>query len=153
MKTVFGKYNGKGKKIAIVASRFNDVICDQLIKGAEDILLRHDVAADDIVVYKCPGAFEIPTVAAKVAESKKYDAVICLGAVIKGSTPHFDFVAGQAASGIASVGLQYKLPVVFGVLTTNTVEEAMDRAGLKAGNKGADAAMTALEMIDLFSQI
>jgi len=153
MKTVEGKFRGKGKKIAIVMSRFNDVICEQLVKGANDALLRHDVAAEDIALFKCPGAFEIPVVAARVAETKKYDAIICLGAVIRGSTPHFEFVAGQCASGVASVGLQYKMPVIFGVLTTDTIEQAVERAGSKAGNKGYDAAVTALEMIDLFANL
>lgn len=153
MKTIEGKFRGKGKKIAIVMSRFNDVICEQLVKGANDALLRHDVAADDITLFKCPGAFEIPVVAARVAETKKYDAIICLGAVIRGSTPHFEFVAGQCASGVASVGLQYKMPVIFGVLTTDTIEQAVERAGSKAGNKGYDAAVTALEMIDLFANL
>lgn len=153
MKKITGNYNGSGKKIAIIESRFNEVIVEQLVKGAEDMLLRHGVEEKNMVRFQCPGAFEIPTVAAKIAESKKYDAIICLGAVIKGATPHFDYVSGQVASGIASVGLQYKMPVIFGVLTTNTVEEAWDRSGLKAGNKGADAALSALEMIDLLSHI
>lgn len=150
MKVFEGNFDGKGAKIAIVASRFNEFITKELIGGAEDTLLRHNVNTDDIDLYRVPGAFEIPSVCNKIAKSGKYDAVITLGAVIRGSTPHFDYVAAEVSKGVASVSMQYSIPVIFGVLTTDTIEQAVERAGTKAGNKGNDAAMAALEMINLY---
>ena len=143
MKVFEGNFDGKGIKIAIVASRFNEFITKELIGGAEDTLLRHNVNTDDIYLYRVPGAFEIPSVCNKIAESGKYDAVITLGAVIRGSTPHFDYVAAEVSKGVASVSMKYNIPVIFGVLTTDTIEQAVERAGTKAGNKGSDAAMAA----------
>ena len=153
MKVFEGKFNGKGTKIAIVAARFNEFITSKLIGGAEDILKRHEVQDDDINLFWVPGAFEIPLIAKKLAQSKKYDAVITLGAVIKGATPHFDYVCAEVSKGVAHVALETEIPVIFGVLTTNSIEEAIERAGTKAGNKGADAAMTAIEMINLIKGI
>ncbi|MCX4360722.1 6,7-dimethyl-8-ribityllumazine synthase [Mucispirillum schaedleri] len=153
MKVFEGNFDGKGIKIAIVASRFNEFITKELIGGAEDTLLRHNVNTDDIYLYRVPGAFEIPSVCNKIAESGKYDAVITLGAVIRGSTPHFDYVAAEVSKGVASVSMKYNIPVIFGVLTTDTIEQAVERAGTKAGNKGSDAAMAALEMINLYKGI
>ena len=153
MKVFEGNFDGKGIKIAIVASRFNEFITKELIGGAEDTLLRHNVNTDDIYLYRVPGAFEIPSVCNKIAESGKYDAVITLGAVIRGSTPHFDYVAAEVSKGVASVSMKYNMPVIFGVLTTDTIEQAVERAGTKAGNKGSDAAMAALEMINLYKGI
>lgn len=150
MKMFEGNFDGKGAKIAIVASRFNEFITKELIGGAEDTLLRHNVNTDDIDLYRVPGAFEIPSVCNKIAKNGKYDAVITLGAVIRGSTPHFDYVAAEVSKGVASVSMQYSIPVIFGVLTTDTIEQAVERAGTKAGNKGSDAAMAALEMINLY---
>ena len=152
MKVFEGKFNGKGTKIAIVAARFNEFITSKLIGGAEDILRRHEVQDDDINLFWVPGAFEIPLIAKKLAQSKKYDAVITLGAVIKGSTPHFDYVCAEASKGIASVSLSTEKPVIFGVLTTDTIEQAIERAGTKAGNKGYDAAVTTIEMANLLKQ-
>ena len=153
MKVFEGNFDGKGIKIAIVALRFNEFITKELIGGAEDTLLRHNVNTDDIYLYRVPGAFEIPSVCNKIAESGKYDAVITLGAVIRGSTPHFDYVAAEVSKGVASVSMKYNIPVIFGVLTTDTIEQAVERAGTKAGNKGSDAAMAALEMINLYKGI
>ncbi|MDT3692776.1 MAG: 6,7-dimethyl-8-ribityllumazine synthase [Mucispirillum sp.] len=153
MKVFEGNFYGKGLKIAIVASRFNEFITKELIGGAEDTLLRHNVNTDDIDLYRVPGAFEIPSVCNKIAKSGKYDAVITLGAVIRGSTPHFDYVAAEVSKGVAAVSMQYNIPVIFGVLTTDTIEQAVERAGTKAGNKGSDAAMAALEMINLYKGI
>ncbi len=150
MKVFEGNFDGKGLKIAIVASRFNEFITKELIGGAEDTLLRHNVNTDDIDLYRVPGAFEIPSACNKIAKSGKYNAVITLGAVIRGSTPHFDYVAAEVSKGVASVSMQYNIPVIFGVLTTDTIEQAVERAGTKAGNKGSDAAMAALEMINLY---
>lgn len=150
MKVFEGNFDGKGLKIAIVASRFNEFITKELIGGAEDTLLRHGVNTDDIDLYRVPGAFEIPSVCNKIAKNGKYDAVITLGAVIRGSTPHFDYVAAEVSKGVASVSMEYNIPVIFGVLTTDTIEQAVERAGTKAGNKGSDAAMAALEMINLY---
>lgn len=149
MKVIEGKLTGKGIKVGIVAGRFNEFITSKLIGGAEDILRRHEVADEDISLIWVPGAFEIPLAAKKLAQSKKYDAIITLGAVIKGSTPHFDYVCAEVSKGIAHVALDSEIPVIFGVLTTNSIEEAIERAGTKAGNKGADAAMTAIEMVNL----
>lgn len=148
-----GKLSAKAKKFGIVASRFNELISSQLIAGAKDCLLRHDCKEADITIAWVPGSFEIPLAAKKMAKSKKYDAVICLGAVIRGGTPHFDYIAAEVSKGIANVGLESGMPVIFGVLTTDTIEQALERAGTKAGNKGWDAALSAIEMVDLFGKL
>lgn len=148
-----GKLNAKGKKFGLVISRFNELISSQLLSGAKDCLLRHDCKEDDITVVWVPGSYEIPLTAKKMAQSKKFDAVICLGAVIRGGTPHFDYIAAEVSKGIAQVGLDTNLPVIFGVLTTDSMEQALERAGTKAGNKGWDAALAAIEMVSLFRQL
>jgi 6,7-dimethyl-8-ribityllumazine synthase len=153
MKVVQGHLDAKGKKFAIVASRFNDFIVESLIRGAEERLLQLGAKQDDITVIRVPGAFEIPAAAMKAARSAKFQAVICLGAVIRGSTPHFDYVAGQSAAGIARVAVESPVPVVYGVLTTDTIEQAIERAGTKAGNKGADAALAAVELANLYEAL
>ena len=153
MKKFEGKFNGKGIKIGIVAGRFNEFITSKLVGGAVDVLKRNDVNDEDIDIAWVPGAFEIPLITKKMAESKKYDAILTLGAVIKGATPHFDYVCAEVSKGVAQISLQTGLPVMFGVLTTNNIEEAIERAGTKAGNKGADVAFGALEMIDLIKNI
>ena len=150
MKTIEGQLTTTSKdKFCIIISRFNDFIGAKLLAGAVDELKRHGVAENNIDVVKVPGAFEIPVVAQKCASSKKYDAVITLGVVIKGSTPHFDYVSAEVSKGVAQVSLQTGVPVVFGVLTTDNIEQAIERAGTKAGNKGADAAKSAIEMANL----
>ena len=149
MTTFEGKLNGQGLKFGLVVGRFNELISTRLYEGALDCLRRHDVAEGDVDAAWVPGAFEMPLVAKRLAQSGKYDAVICLGAVIRGGTPHFDYVAGEAAKGIAKVTLDTGVPVVFGVLTTDTIEQAVERAGTKGGNKGWSAAATALEMANL----
>lgn len=148
-----GNYSGKGKRFAIVCARFNEFIVGKLLEGAKDALLRHDTEESQIDVVWVPGAFEIPLAALKVAQSKRYDAVITLGAVIRGATPHFDYVCSEVSKGVASVGLKCELPVIFGVVTTNTISEAVERAGTKAGNKGFDAALSALEMVNLMDSL
>ena len=153
MRTLEGKFNGKGLKIGIVAGRFNEFITSKLVGGAVDVLKRNDVNDEDIDIAWVPGAFEIPLITKKMAESKKYDAILTLGAVIKGATPHFNYVCAEVSKGVAQISLQTGLPVMFGVLTTNNIEEAIERAGTKAGNKGADVAFGALEMIDLIKNI
>ena len=153
MRVLEGKLTGKGVKVAIVAARFNEFITTKLIGGAEDILKRHEVEENDISLIWVPGAFEISLAAKKLAATNKYDAIITLGAVIKGSTPHFDYVCAEVSKGVAHVALDAEIPVIFGVLTTNSIEEAIERAGTKAGNKGADAAMTAIEMVNLLKGI
>ncbi len=153
MKVLEGFYEGKGLKIAIVASRFNEFIVNKLVSGAEDCLRRHNVAQEDITLAWVPGAFEIPLAAKKIAQSGKYDAVICVGAVIRGATSHYDYVCAEVSKGIASVSLETGVPVLFGVLTTDTIEQAVERAGTKAGNKGYDCAMSALEMVQLFRNL
>jgi len=153
MKKFEGKFNGKGIKIGIVAGRFNEFITSKLVGGAIDVLKRNDVNDEDIDIAWVPGAFEIPLITKKMAELKKYDAIITLGAVIKGSTPHFDYVCAEVSKGVAQISLQTGLPIMFGVLTTNNIEEAIERAGTKAGNKGSDVAFGALEMIDLIKNI
>ena len=139
--------------ITIVVARFNELVVDSLLKGALDALKRHGVQDSNVTIVKVPGAFELPLAAKKAAEQEGCDAVIVLGAVIRGGTPHFDYVAGQAASGIAQVGLDTNKPVIFGVLTTDSIEQAIERSGTKAGNKGADAAVTAIEMISLLRKM
>lgn len=153
MKTLEGKITGKGLKVAIVVSRFNEFITNKLLGGAVDCLTRHDCKEENITVAWVPGAFEIPMVAKKLAMSKKYDAVICLGAVIRGATPHFDYVCTECAKGIAQVGMESSVPVTFGVLTTENIQQAVERAGSKSGNKGVDAAMAAMEMASLMKEI
>jgi 6,7-dimethyl-8-ribityllumazine synthase len=148
-----GKLTAKGMKFGIVASRFNDFICGRLIDGAVDALTRAGADEKDIIIYKVPGAFELPAMAKKLAKSAKFHAVICLGAVIRGATPHFEYISAEVTKGIASVGLETEVPVAFGVLTTDTIEQAIERAGAKAGNKGWDAAMSAIEMVDLFRKL
>ncbi len=147
-----GVINGKGKKIAIVWSRFNEFIGSKLLDGAKDALIRHEVKESDIDVYKVPGAFEIPYILKQII-NKKYDAIICIGVVIRGATPHFDFVASEVSKGVANVSLQSDAPVIFGVLTTDTIEQAVERAGTKSGNKGYQVAMDALEMANLKANI
>lgn len=152
MKKIEAQLNGNGLKVAIVAARFNEFITGRLIEGAEDGLVRHGVDSDDITLYRVPGAFEIPMMAQKVATTE-VDVVICLGAVIRGNTPHFDYVAAEVSKGCANVSLECGKPVIFGVLTTDTIEQAIERAGTKAGNKGYDAAVSAIEMANLVSMI
>jgi 6,7-dimethyl-8-ribityllumazine synthase len=144
-----GNLIAEGKKFALVTARFNDFIVDRLTGGAIDALTRCGAKEEDIVIVKAPGAFEIPLVAKKMAEMKKFDAIVCLGAVIRGATSHFDYVSAEVSKGVASVGLEFGVPVIFGVLTTDTIEQAIERAGTKAGNKGWDAAMAAVEMANL----
>jgi len=153
MKIYEGKLIAENLKFAIVAGRFNEFITNKLIGGAMDALKRHGVEESHIELAWVPGAFEIPLVAKKMAESGSYDAVICLGAVIRGATPHFDFVSSEVSKGIAHAGLESGIPVIFGILTTDTIEQAIERAGTKAGNKGFDAAMTAIETANLIKQL
>ena len=153
MKKIEGMIVANGAKIGIVAARFNEFIVSKLVSGAEDALLRHSVNPDDISVAWVPGAFEIPVVAKKMAMSGKYDAVICLGAVIRGATSHYDYVCNEVSKGIASVSLESGIPVMFGVVTTENIEQAIERAGTKAGNKGYDCALGAIEMVNLLKQI
>ena len=153
MRIYEGKLVSNNKKYGIVSGRFNEFIGGKLLSGALDALKRHGVSDDDIEISWVPGAFEIPLVAKKMAESKKYGAVICLGAVIKGATPHFDYVSSEVSKGIANVSLETGIPVIFGVLTTDTIEQAIERAGTKSGNKGFDAACTAIEMVNLIDDL
>ena len=153
MKTLEGKLTAKNMKIAIVVARFNEFITSKLLSGCIDCLIRHEAADEDLTVAWVPGAFEIPMAATKLAESGKYDAVICLGAVIRGATPHFDYVCAEASKGIAQVSMQTGVPVAFGVLTTENIQQAVERAGTKAGNKGVDCAMTAMEMVNRFKEM
>lgn len=148
-----GHLGATGQKFGIVLSRFNAFIAEKLLEGALDTLLRSGVSDGDIEVARVPGAFEIPLVAQKMAKSGKYDAVICLGAIIRGATPHFDFVANEASKGVAQVGMDTGVPVIFGVLTTDTIEQAIERAGSKAGNKGSECAAAAVEMVNLLGQL
>ena len=153
MNTVEGKLVAKDVKIGIVAGRFNEFIVGKLVSGAMDGLLRHDVKEEDVTVAWVPGAFEIPVAAKKMAKSGKYDAVICLGAVIRGATSHYDYGCAEVSKGIASVSLETEIPVMFGVVTTDTIQQAIERAGTKAGNKGYDCALGAIEMINLLNQL
>jgi len=148
-KTYEGGLVAEGLKFGVVAARFNEFITNKLVGGTLDALTRHGAAADDIEVAWVPGAFEIPMVAKKMAESKRYDAIICLGTVIRGNTPHFDYVCAEVSKGVAQVGMASGVPTIFGVLTTETIEQAVERAGTKAGNKGFDAAVAAIEMANL----
>lgn len=153
MKTYEGKLVAKDIKIGIVAARFNEFITSKLLSGAVDALTRHEVKEENIEVAWVPGAFEIPLIASKLVKSKKYDAVICLGAVIRGSTTHYDYVCSEVSKGIANVSLNSHIPVMFGVLTTENIEQAIERAGTKAGNKGFDCAVGAIEMVNLIKEI
>ncbi len=151
-KYIEGTLSADGKKFGILVARFNSFIAERLVEGAIDTLVRSGAADDDIDVVRVPGAYEIPLIAQKMARSGNYDAVICLGAVIRGATPHFDFVAGEAAKGIAMASMDADLPIIFGILTTDTIEQAIERAGTKAGNKGSDCASAAIEMVSLLEQ-
>lgn len=153
IKTIEGLMEAKGYKIAIIASRFNDFMVNSLIGGAVDYLVRHGADKDDLAIIRVPGAFEMPVVAQKVADSKKYDGIIALGAVIRGATPHFDFVASETTKGLAHVSLQYGIPVGFGLLTTDNMEQAIERSGSKAGNKGVEAASALLETLQVLKQL
>lgn len=148
-----GKISAEGKKFGLVVSRFNDFVSDRLLAGAIDALSRHGARDEDIDIVKVPGAFEIPLMAQKMVEKEKYDAVICLGAVIRGSTPHFEYVSSEVSKGVAMVGLESGVPVIFGVVTTDTLEQAIERAGSKAGNKGWAAAVAAIEMANLVESV
>jgi len=147
-----GKVVSEGMKVGIVAARFNEFIVSKLVAGAQDALVRHDVKEEDIDLAWVPGAFEIPLIASKMAKSGKYDAVICVGAVIRGNTSHYDYVCNEVSKGIASVSLETGVPVLFGVLTTENIEQAIERAGTKAGNKGYDCALSAIEMVNLIKE-
>lgn len=152
-KEIFGKLTGEGLHIGIVLSRWNDFMGNRLLEGAKDTLIRHGVNKDDIDVALVPGSFELPLAAKIMAGSRLYDAVICLGVLIRGSTPHFDYIASEVAKGIAQVGLQTEIPVTFGVITSETMEQAIERAGSKAGNKGVEAALAAVEMANLMKAL
>ncbi|MFH1159814.1 MAG: 6,7-dimethyl-8-ribityllumazine synthase [bacterium] len=153
MKVIEGKLEAKGLKFGIVTARFNEFISSKLLSGCLDGLKRHGVDENQIEMVWAPGAFEIPFLAKKMAQSGKYNAVICLGAVIRGATPHFEYVAAEVSKGIASVGLEAGIPVIYGILTTDNIEQAIERAGTKGGNKGFDAALTAIEMVNVLKQI
>ncbi|MEY2696343.1 MAG: hypothetical protein RL333_481 [Pseudomonadota bacterium] len=153
LKTFEGHFNVKGARFALVCSRFNSFIVDALEGGAIDALIRHGAKESDIHVVKAPGAYELPLAVQKVAATGRYDAIIALGAVIRGSTPHFDHVAGECVKGLSSVSLQHGIPVAFGVLTVDTIEQAIERAGTKAGNKGAEAALSSIEMVNLIREL
>ncbi len=146
-----GKMDARGKRVALVVSRFNDLVTTRLLDGAVDTLVRHGASDSDLAVFRVPGAFEISPVARRLALSGKYDSVIAIGAVIRGDTPHFDFIAAEVTKGIAQASLEASVPVVFGVLTSDTLEQSLERAGAKAGNKGAEAAMSAIEMMSLYA--
>ena len=152
-KIIEGTLEAKNYRFGIIVSRFNSFISDRLLEGAIDTLVRHGADKEQLAIAKAPGAFELPLVAKKMADSKKYDALICLGAVIRGGTPHFEYVSSEMTKGIASVSLQSGLPIAFGVLTTDSVEQAIERAGTKAGNKGVEAAMSAIEMVNLLGAV
>ncbi|HUI09928.1 MAG TPA: 6,7-dimethyl-8-ribityllumazine synthase [Bacteroidota bacterium] len=153
MHTIEGKLLARGRSFGIVVSRFNSLVTEQLLAGATDCLVRHGAEDGDITVVRCPGSFEIPQVARHLAERGHIDAIICLGCVIRGETPHFDYIAAEVAKGIGQISLQADIPVTFGVLTTETLEQALERAGAKAGNKGWDAALSAIELADLKAQL
>jgi 6,7-dimethyl-8-ribityllumazine synthase len=152
-KIIEGKLDARGFRFGIVVSRFNSFISDRLVEGALDALTRHGAEADSVQIVRVPGAYEIPMTAKKMVETSRYDAVICLGAVIRGATPHFDYVSAEVSKGIAAVSLDSGVPVAFGVLTTDNLEQAIERAGSKAGNKGFDAAVSAIEMVNLFKAL
>ena len=152
-KMIEGQLNAEGKKFGIIVSRFNEMISKSLLSGAFDCLARHGADENEITVVYVPGSFEIPLTAKKLANSKKYDAVICLGAVIRGATPHFDYISAEVSKGIANVGLESGVPVIFGIITSDSIEQAIERAGTKAGNKGWDASLNAIEMADLLKKL
>ncbi len=153
IRTLEGQLSAQHGKFCLISSRFNSFIVAQLEAGAIDALIRHGAAAEDITLVKAPGAFELPIVAQRVAAGKQYDAIIALGAVIRGGTPHFEYVAGECVKGLAHISLQYDTPISFGVLTVDSIEQAIERAGTKAGNKGAEAALSAIEMVSLFRNL
>ncbi|WP_196138618.1 6,7-dimethyl-8-ribityllumazine synthase [Aliikangiella sp. G2MR2-5] len=153
MKTIEGNMIANGSKFALLVARFNSFVVESLVEGAIDALKRHGVAEKDIEIIRVPGAFEMPVAAQRIAASKKYDAIVALGAVIRGGTPHFEYVAGECVKGLSQVSLADGIPVAFGVLTVDSIEQAIERAGTKAGNKGAEAALGALEMVNLFQQL
>ena len=154
MNVIEANFDAKGKKIAIVVSRFNSFIVESLLEGAVDALKRHgNVADNDITIVRVPGAYELPVAAKRLAQKDDFDAIIAIGAVIRGGTPHFDFVAGECNKGLAQVAMEFTIPVAFGVITTDTIEQAIDRAGTKAGNKGAEAALSALEMVNVLAKL
>lgn len=152
MKGVKGSLIAKGLKFALVVSRFNEFVSSKLLEGAEDALIQHGANEKDISAFWVPGSFEIPPIAQKLSKSKKYDAIVCLGTVIRGDTPHFDYVSSEVAKGVAHVALSENIPCIFGVITADTLEQAIDRAGTKSGNKGRDAAVSAIEMVDLYKK-
>ncbi len=152
-KTIEGRLNGRDLRVAVVAARFNEFIVDALIKGATEALVRVGVATSDVHIVRVPGAFEMPLVLERLAAKRSYDAIVAVGAVIRGATPHFDYVAGECSRGIAQASLKHQVPIAFGLLTVDTIEQAIERAGTKAGNKGAEAAQTAVEMADLLRQL
>lgn len=153
MRSFEGKLVGKGLKFALVVSRFNEVVTKKLLEGALDCLFRHDVQREDVEVYWTPGSFEIPVTAKKLAETGKYDAIICLGCLIRGDTPHFDFLSAEVTKGVAQVSLEHTLPVIFGILTADNLEQAIERSGAKQGNKGFQSALSAIEMANLFKEL
>ena len=153
MKVIKGNLIAKGLKFAVVVSRFNDFVSSRLLGGAEDALIQHGANEKDISVFWVPGSFEIPPLAQKLARSKKYDAVICLGTIIRGDTPHFDYISSEVAKGVAQVAMDGNVPCIFGIITADTLEQAIDRAGTKSGNKGRDAAVSAIEMADLYDKV
>lgn len=152
VKTISGKLDAKDKKFGIVVSRFNELISKQLLDGAKDCLIRHNCKENDITITQVPGSLEIPLLAKIMAESSKFDALICLGAIIRGDTPHFDYIASETSKGISKISLEFSLPVIFGIITADTLEQALERAGTKAGNKGWDAALSAVELVNLLEQ-
>ncbi len=149
MNVIAGKLDATGMRVAIVVARFNDFVAQRLLEGSVDALVRHGAAEDDITVIWVPGSFEIPLAAQEIADQDRFDAIVCLGVVIRGETPHFDFVAGEASRGVGGIGMRARIPTAFGIVTTETLEQAIDRAGGKHGNKGADAALAAVEMVSL----
>ncbi|NOY16543.1 MAG: 6,7-dimethyl-8-ribityllumazine synthase [Gammaproteobacteria bacterium] len=153
IKSIDGDFNAGDAKFCILAARFNSFIVERLVDGAVDVLVRHGTGRENIEIIRVPGAYEMPISAQRVAQTGNYDSIIALGAVIRGSTPHFDFVAGECSKGLAQVSLAADMPIIFGVLTTDTIEQAIERAGTKAGNKGADAALAAIEMVSLFNKL
>jgi 6,7-dimethyl-8-ribityllumazine synthase len=153
MKKLEGKLDAKGVKFGLVVSRFNNFLTDKLVEGALDCLVRHGAAITEQTAAYVPGALEIPAAASRLAASGKYDAIVCLGAVVRGDTPHFDYVAAESAKGVARLGLEHKVPVIYGIITADTLEQAIERAGTKAGNKGWDAALAAIEMVNLYQAI
>lgn len=153
VKTIEGVFRAEGKRFGIVAARWNSIFSDRLVEGAVDALVRHGAAAADITVAKCPGSFELPQVAAKLIDAGNFDAIICLGVLIRGATPHFDYIAAEATKGIGALGADSGIPVTFGVITCDTLEQAIERSGSKAGNKGVEAATAAIEMVSLYDAI